>query len=40
MDPKGKPPHDEKFLARDVPLGKGLLTQGKLKPPDVLFPPV
>jgi hypothetical protein len=40
VDKKGKTPHNEKFPPRDVSLGKGVLTQGKLKPPYVLLPPI
>jgi hypothetical protein len=35
----GKPPQGEKFPPRDVPLGNGVLTHGKLKTSNLLLPP-
>jgi hypothetical protein len=36
---KGNPPHYEMLPRRDIPLGKGVLTHGNLKPLDILLPP-
>jgi hypothetical protein len=36
---KGNLPQFEKLLQRGLPPWEGVLTHGKIKPPDILFPP-